>query len=147
MTHEQDSRGTIRNRFSLPEEVQKLSNFATGDLMYGPWEEGVDDYEISGWQYPGWSKAADILQAYAKEHFHTVWIGEENGCLVDMEPEGGYWEEIPWYTVTIEEKSGIVTEEKQDDPIWVEDEPYREYSLKEIAAIMFGNEIASHIWL
>lgn len=115
----------INARFPLPAETNRLCNMARWDLYNGPLDAG--QLEEDGFSYPGWSKAADLLQAWAEENLYEVWVCDDTDEVLTSEPEPGY------------------TDEETGE--WMETEwEFRHFSHRDVTRIILGSVVADHIY-
>lgn len=91
---------TLRSYFEVPEDIQRLVNLVTSDLLYGP--IGLDD----DWErenYQSFESACIRIKNYVSTLPSQVWVDIDCDCVMTSEPqieevEGEYlepcWESI-----------------------------------------------------
>lgn len=69
-------------RESMPEEIRRIINTAKYDLYFGPYSED-DDTDGDGFKYPGFCKAADMIEEWADDitdvPLYDLIFEDENG--------------------------------------------------------------------
>jgi hypothetical protein len=93
----------LRNHYQVPEDIERLANLATSDLLRGPVALG-DDWEHEN--YKGFQDACKRIQQFSHDLPYSVYV--DLGCeyVTTREPEGeeidGEWCEPcyeDWYHV------------------------------------------------
>lgn len=75
----------IREAFDVPEDIQRLSNMAACDLLWGP--IGLDD----DWEkenYKGFQSACGKIKEYIDTLPFPLWVDVDCDCVMTSEPEG-----------------------------------------------------------
>jgi hypothetical protein len=87
----------LREHYQVPEDIERLANLATSDLLWGP--VGLDD----DWErenYKGFQHACKRIQEYTEALPRHLYIDLNCEYVTTREPEGeeidGEWCE-PWY--------------------------------------------------
>ncbi len=90
----------VRNHFEVPEDIERLVNLATSDLLWGP--IGLDD----DWErenYQGFQSACKRIKEYVDTLPSQLWVDIDCDCVMTREPQGEevdgeyiepYWESI-----------------------------------------------------
>jgi hypothetical protein len=92
----------------MPENIKTLRRLAMWSLYYGS-IEGHEGEE----QWPGWSKAVDIIRSWVNDNIYDLWYDVESGEVLEKEPEGYKDEETeewiePVYEDYIQHDSRII---------------------------------------
>jgi len=105
----------------MPDDIKTLRSLALWSLYYGPSIEGQKGEE----NWPGWSKAVDIISNWVNDNISELWYDQESGVVLDKEPNGYQDEET----------------EEWIEPMWSD---YIKYDSRDVKRIVFG-ELASYI--
>lgn len=90
----------LRQHFDVPEDVQRLANLATSDLLWGP--IGLDD----DWErenYQSFKSACKRIGEYIDTLPSQIWVDVDCEVVMDSEPQGeeveGEWIEPYWESI------------------------------------------------
>lgn len=90
----------VRAHFKIPEDIQRLANLATSDLLWGP--IGLDD-EWEEENYKGFQSACARIREYVDTLPRELWVDTDCDCVMTSEPQGeevdGEWLEPYWDSI------------------------------------------------
>ena len=75
----------VQNHFEVPEDIQRLANLATSDLLWGPVSLG-DDWEEEN--YKGFQSACKRIREYVDTLPSQLWIDTDGDYVMTSEPQG-----------------------------------------------------------